>query len=152
MNKTIVIESAVIVLVAVVTIFFVYKSARQETPTVGQKTQEAGNQTKWEAKTDDQASVAVVVTPLDLSPVSQEWKFAVVMDTHSVELNHDMVASAILVDDQGKEYAALRWEGASEGHHREGLLMFNKMTPTPQVLKLKISNIGSVVRIFSWKF
>ena len=108
-------------------------------------------QQKWESKTDDQASVTVIVTPSDLSLESNEWKFGVVMDTHSVELDQDMSSVAVLVDDGGKEYKSLRWEGSQPGgHHREGTLVFNPITPYPQNLKLKIEDIGSVQRLFLW--
>ncbi|MCK9211780.1 MAG: hypothetical protein WC798_03490 [Candidatus Paceibacterota bacterium] len=107
---------------------------------------------KWETKTDEQASVTVVVTPLDLSAESNEWKFDVVMDTHSVELDKDMTKISVLVDDQGKEYKPIRWEGAEPGgHHREGVLIFGQIVPNSQSIKLKISDVGDVVRSFIWQ-
>ena len=106
---------------------------------------------KWETKTEEQASVTVVVTPLDLSPQSKEWKFDIGMNTHSVELDQNMTKIVVLLDDQGKEYKPLRWEGAEAGgHHREGVLIFNKITPIPKSLRLKIFDVGGVVRIFAW--
>ena len=45
---------------------------------------------KWESKIDEQASVTVTVTPSDLSLESKEWKFDVVLNTHSVELDQDI--------------------------------------------------------------
>jgi len=92
-----------------------------------------------------------VVTPLDLSPQSKEWKFDIGMNTHSVELDQNMTKIVVLLDDQGKEYKPLRWEGAEAGgHHREGVLIFNKITPIPKSLRLKIFDVGGVVRIFAW--
>ena len=73
------------------------------------------------------------------------------MDTHSVELDQDMTKITVLVDDQGKEYKPLGWEGTVGGHHREGMLIFNQITPTPKSVKLKISGIGDVVRSFVWQ-
>jgi len=106
---------------------------------------------KWESKIDDQANITVTVTPSNLSFDSKEWKFSVVMDTHSVELDQDLVKLALLIDDKGKEYKPLRWEGAPiGGHHREGVLIFNQITPTPKSIELKISGIGGVVRSFKW--
>ena len=108
-------------------------------------------QQKWETKIDDQASVTVTVTPIILSVESEEWKFDVVMDTHSVELDQDMTKVAILTDDSGKEYGPVRWEGApAGGHHREGILFFVPITPYPQHLKLNIKDVGGVQRLFSW--
>ena len=80
-----------------------------------------------------------------------EWKFDIAMNTHSVELNQDMTKVAVLVDDQGKEYKPISWQGAeSGGHHREGVLIFNQITPTPKSIELKITGIGGVVRNFVW--
>ena len=111
----------------------------------------SGTQQKWESKIDDQASVTVTVTPIILSVESEEWKFDVVMDTHSVELDQDMTKVAILTDDSGKEYGPVRWEGAlAGGHHREGILFFVPITPYPQHLKLNIKDVGGVQRLFSW--
>lgn len=105
----------------------------------------------WEAKTDDQASVTVTITPLDISPESPEWRFNIVMDTHSVELDEDVTKVAVLVDDRGKAYTPLAWQGTSGGHHREGILVFSPLTPKPESIELKISGIGGVMRSFSWR-
>jgi hypothetical protein len=111
----------------------------------------SGTEQKWETKTDEQANVTVVVTPLDLSPRSSQWKFDIGMNTHSVELDQDMTKSVVLVDDQNKEYAPVTWDGPAGGHHREGVLTFNAITPTPKSINLKISDIGGVIRNFSWQ-
>ncbi|MDP3956073.1 MAG: hypothetical protein Q8Q18_02425 [bacterium] len=106
---------------------------------------------KWESKIDDQASVTVTVTPSNLLLESNEWKFDVVMSTHSVELDKDMTQVTILVDDAGNEYKPLRWEGApAGGHHREGVLIFAQITPYPQQLKLIIKDVGGIQRLFLW--
>ena len=74
------------------------------------------------------------------------------MDTHSVELDQDMLRIAVLVDDKDKEYKPLRWEGAEPGgHHREGVLIFNQIVPSPKSIKLKISSIGEAERNFIWQ-
>jgi len=107
---------------------------------------------KLEPKTDSQASVTVKVTPSDTSPQSAEWKFDVAMDTHLVELNQDMLKSAVLVDDQEKGYTPLRWDGPNAGgHHREGTLVFQPISPLPKSIELKISGVGGVIRDFSWQ-
>ena len=106
---------------------------------------------KWESKIDEQASVTVTVTPSDLSLKSNEWKFDVVMNTHSVELDQDIVEATILVDNPGEEYKPLRWEGAGPGgHHREGTLVFAPIKPYPQHLNLFIKDISGVKRSFAW--
>ena len=73
------------------------------------------------------------------------------MNTHSVELDQDMTKIAVLVDGQEKEYKPISWEGPVGGHHREGVLIFNQITPIPKSVELKISSIGDVVRSFTWE-
>jgi hypothetical protein len=105
----------------------------------------------WETRIDEQAGVTVSVTPTFPSPGSKEWTFNVVMNTHSVELDQDMTKVAILIDEQGNEYKALKWDGPDGSHHREGVLIFGKMTPAPRSIELRISGIGGVVRSFTWQ-
>lgn len=111
---------------------------------------EAPSSVSYETKKDEQASVTVEVKPLELSPSASQWTFEVVLDTHSVELDDDMAASAFLVDDKGKEYAALAWEGDPPGgHHRKGILKFQSFSQI-DVVQLKIRGIGGTERIFEW--
>lgn len=105
----------------------------------------------WETKIDEQASVTVTVTPIDMSSQSKEWKFAVAMDTHSVELGQDLLATATLIDNQGEEYKPTRWDGPTGGHHREGVLVFSRITPIPSSIQLEITDIGDIKRNFTWQ-
>ena len=140
--------------VFVVGIFVLYFSGptEQKILTFLETNQPTNDPQKWETKTDNQANVTVVITPLDLSPQSAVWKFDIGMNTHSVELDQDMTEVAVLVDDQGKEYRPLNWDGPIGGHHREGVLIFNQITPIPKSVELKISDVGSVIRSFIWQF
>lgn len=150
-RKTITILTLALAFLGGFLIFYRGGPAKQITPVANQTNQQSTTTKQgWETKTEEQASVTVVVTPLDLSSNSKEWKFDVGMNTHSVELDQDMTKIAILVDDQGKEYKPIRWEGPVGGHHREGVLIFNQITPTSKSVELKISGIGGVVRSFIW--
>ena len=148
MKKIIITILSIAAFVAGFIIFYQNRPALQTPASNGN--QQSSNSQKWETKTDDQASVNVVVTPLDLSQQSSEWKFDIGMNTHSVELDQDMTKSTVLVDDQGKEYAPTKWDGPVGGHHREGTLSFAPITPYPQHLTMKIKGIGGVDRSFSW--
>lgn len=119
---------------------------------VGQLSQPDDLGQNLESKTDNQAGVAIVVTPVDTLPLGEEWKFNIVMDTHSVELDQDLTRIAILVDDQGREYQPLAWQGAEPGgHHREGALTFPALDATSAFVELQIKNVGGVAeRIFKW--
>ncbi|MFA6076574.1 MAG: hypothetical protein WC735_00690 [Candidatus Paceibacterota bacterium] len=151
-NKTLTILTLALAFLGGFLFFYRGGPAKQITPVANQANQQVTTTKQgWETKTEEQANVTVVVTPIDLSPNSKEWKFDVGMNTHSVELNQDMTKIAVLVDDQGKEYKPLSWDGPVGGHHREGVLIFNQITPAPKSVELKISSIGDVVRSFTWQ-
>ena len=150
-NKTLTILTLVLAFLGGFLFFYRGGPTKELAPVANQTSGQTAPRQTWETKTEEQESVTVVVTPIDLSPNSKEWKFDVGMNTHSVELDQDMTKITILVDDQGKEYKPLRWEGAEAGgHHREGVLIFNQITPNPKSVELKIFSIGNVVRIFKW--
>ena len=137
-------------LIAFVGGFLIFYNPKPASSPTQENSSVSNTQQKWESKVDDQTSVTVTVTPSDLSAESGEWKFDIVMSTHSVELDQDMTKVAILVDDFDKEYSPIRWEGApAGGHHREGVLIFAPVAPYPQDLKLNIKDIGGVQRLFS---
>ena len=131
--------------------FLVFYNPKPASIPVQENSSVSNAQRKWESKVDDQASVTVTVTPTLFSEESGEWKFDIVMDTHSVELDQDMTKVSILIDEQGTEYKALNWDGPTGGHHREGVLTFNEITPAPKSVELKITDIGGVVRTFNWQ-
>lgn len=105
-----------------------------------------------ETKESVEGPVSVTVTPLGLENNSPTWNFEVSLDTHSEELSADLAAVSELVDDQGKLYLPISWEGDGPGgHHREGVLKFNPIPPKPKSIELKIKNIGGVLeRSFKW--
>lgn len=106
----------------------------------------------WEAKADQQGGVSVEVRPIELSKTAITWKFAVVLSTHSVELNEDLAQTAVLVDDQGQEYRPTSWDGSPPGgHHREGELLFKPVVPRPSFVELKVRAVGGIQeRVFKW--
>ena len=132
-------------------IFYQSRSTERKAPTNDQINQQTSAKQNWESKIDDQASVTVTITPVGISPQSKEWKFNIVMDTHSVELDQDLIKTAILFDDSDKEHKPLNWDGSVGGHHREGVLIFNQIIPTPNSIELRISGIGDVIKSFSWQ-
>lgn len=161
MKKTAIITLLIAAFLGGFLIFYQNRSTEQNPPTtnslrqsdseVNQTEQQANNSQKWETKTDEQANIAVAVTPLDLSPESAEWKFNVVMDTHSVELDQDLIKNSLLIDDGGNEFKPIKWDGPTGGHHREGVLTFNRIMTIPKSIELKIIGTGDVVRSFAWQ-
>jgi hypothetical protein len=102
------------------------------------------------AQSSAERGVTVKVTPKAFGPAG-EWEFAVVLDTHSTELNDDLVKAAVLVVD-GNELRPVSWTGAAPGgHHREGVLKFQAPRPAPQAVELRIQRAGeTAARVFRW--
>lgn len=103
------------------------------------------------AQTSDAQMVAVTVTPKEL-PATGEWQFGVTMNTHVAPLEDDLVASAVLVDAQGRTHAPLAWRGDGPGgHHRKGVLAFAPITPRPSAIELRVQRRGEpTARSFKW--
>jgi len=99
------------------------------------------------------SGVTVTVVPQELAPSSNSWDFKVVLDTHSQELTDDLVKTTTLLDDKGKKYVPISWEGAGPGgHHREGTLKFHAISPKPQNIELQIQRAGETApRSFRWQ-
>ncbi len=106
---------------------------------------------QWSNQIVDQENITVSVTPIDLSESAEKWKFKVVIDTHSVELDQDLTASSYITDDNGNIEFPVEWDGSSPGgHHREGVLSFEAIEPFPSFLELRISDVGEAERLFQW--
>lgn len=127
------------------------KNASTSTNTVN-LTQNKNSNSSLETKENTEGPVSVAVTPRSLENGSSAWSFDITLNTHSEELSEDLVAVSELVDDQGKSYRPTSWEGAPPGgHHREGTLKFNPISPKPKSLELKIKNAGGIPeRSFKW--
>ena len=105
------------------------------------------------AKTDLQTqsvtigTVTYKVTPKTITRSATTWDFEVTLDTHTGSLDQDLVAIVRLVDDKGREYKAIKWEGDPPGgHHREGTLSFQPIDLKPKKIILQIEE-----RKFEWK-
>jgi YHS domain-containing protein len=95
--------------------------------------------------------VMVEVTPLALAP-DQPWQFEVQLNTHSVALDQDMAASAVLLTADGQEMQAEQWKGDPPGgHHRSGILLFTPPVPAPDTVILKIRGVAVDERVFTWR-
>ncbi len=103
----------------------------------------------FEAKINSEGSVTIEVVPKNID----EGTFAVILNTHSVELSDDLTKAAVLKDENGKEYRPIGWEGAPPGgHHREGILKFGPISPQTKSIALKIIQVGGIEeRNFIWQ-
>lgn len=105
---------------------------------------------------DSQGAVTVKVTPLNLKAPSATLDFAVVLDTHSVDLSMDLAELAVLRVDTGVEVDAAAWPIGS-GHHYEGTLSFPAQTADgtslldgATTLTLVIQDVDAPERLFEW--
>lgn len=103
--------------------------------------------TKLTAQSSDIGDVIVEVTPLSAS------EFKVSLETHSVELDNDMVRDISLIDSSGQTHRPISWDGSPPGgHHRQGIIKFGQ-SPTSGSISLEVRNIGGIPeRRFSWNF
>jgi len=104
------------------------------------------------AQTNSEGRVSVTVTPLDVSPTAESWRFDVQLNTHVTPLDQDLMQIAVLIDSAGNELKPTAWQGDPPGgHHRHGVLIFAPIQPAPLSLTLKLGSIGSVgERSFTW--
>lgn len=109
--------------------------------------------TGLETQTSSARGVTVKATPKNVAGDAATWEFAVVLDTHSQDLNDDLLKSAMLLDPEGKQNAPIAWEGAAPGgHHREGVLRFKALSPRPQAIELQITRPDeTATRSFRWQ-
>jgi hypothetical protein len=105
------------------------------------------------ARSNDTAGVRVVVTPKALGPGVTIWEFEIVMDTHTKPLNENLPQVAVMVDNAGRRYTPVAWQGDPPGgHHRKGVLKFSAPTEMPQTVELRIDGVGGAgIRMFRWE-
>lgn len=103
------------------------------------------------AQTSNAQAVAVQVKPRSLEgPV---WEFEVSFNTHSQDLQDDLLKTSVLVGPDGRQVAPLAWKGAAPGgHHRSGVLRFAAVQPLPDPLVLRMQRPGEAQpRVFQWR-
>jgi len=105
------------------------------------------------AQTSSAGGVTIKVTPKNLANQAGGWEFAIGLDTHSQDLSDDLVKSSLLLDDAGGQHSPTAWDGAPpRGHHREGVVRFEPISPRPQSIELQITRAGDdAPRSFRWQ-
>ncbi|MDO8307181.1 MAG: hypothetical protein Q7V58_02345 [Actinomycetota bacterium] len=88
--------------------------------------------------------IEVTVTP---TMASGKAGFALVLDTHSVELDMDLAAAATLTVD-GRDAGTASWVGQEPGgHHREGTLTFSADVGDGSILVLRLDGLAEPVEV-----
>lgn len=106
-------------------------------------------QESFTVQSSDQGEVSIEATPVVLEP-GKEAKFNVVFNTHSVELDYDLLKLSSLSDDKGNKLAPISWSGGSGGHHLNGELVFPSISAKAKSAQLIIANISGFDRSFTW--
>ena len=103
-------------------------------------------------KTQTVSGGGVTVKVTYLSQTEHESRFAVALDTHSVNLDsYNLRDLSILRDDTGILLQPTSVENKGSGHHREVLLTFPRPSTRRQWLELVIKDIaGEKERTFRW--
>lgn len=101
-------------------------------------------------QTNKEGAVVITITPM--TQAGNRWDFKIALDTHSEELTADLTKTTILIDENGREYMPISWEGdLPGGHHREGVLKFGPISQTSKTIELIIRGIGGMPeRKFMW--
>jgi hypothetical protein len=95
------------------------------------------------AKTVTAGEITVRLEPHHLDASGAE--FAVTLDTHSEELDMDLVAGATLVVNS-TEWPTTAWDGdGPSGHHREGRLRFDATGPPAGPVELTLDGFPDPV-------
>ena len=83
---------------------------------------------------------------------TDEPRFQLVLDTHSVNLDaYDLKSIAVVRDDTGKAYPSTSVENKGGGHHREAIMSFSKLSPEVKRVDLVIKDVAGVKeRVFRW--
>lgn len=99
----------------------------------------------------DGSGVTVKATPPPALEGLPEWAFVISLDTHSQDLDDDLVTTTVLIAD-GVELKPLRWTGqAPAGHHREGVLVFPNPGSQPIEMELRMQRAGEALpRVLHW--
>ena len=132
------------------------QSASSGTGLSGQSMQDTGD---WEqtVQVDEQGSVVIEVTPLNLNTPAEKLAFEISMNTHSVDLSMDLAQLATLTTDAGITVHAAGWDAPRGGHHVNGKLLFPSTVDGNPVLAgatdvtIQIRDVDASLRTFVWR-
>jgi hypothetical protein len=102
-------------------------------------------------RSDSGGGVTVKVT--HLKNTSDDLRFSVALDTHSVNLDgYDLKALSFMRDDTGAVMQPSRVDNKGSGHHREVVLVFPRASASWNWLEVIIKDVAGVKeRTFRWE-
>ncbi len=145
---------ALIVSITIIAVWLIYssRSAARQSQTNSSDISQSSN-SSYGTRERSEENVTISVTPQTLA-VNTRPSFYVEFETHSVELDFDVPAISLLIDDQGNSLGNPKWEGSPPGgHHRKGTLSFtDKLSDSAKNITLTFKDIATVpARIFTWE-
>lgn len=143
-----IILSAIILVINFTSGYNLKKTSQSPSPLPSSQNQDQ----KPETKKDNQGTISISVTPLNIQENLSTWNFEIILDTHTGSIDTNLVADSELIDDQENITKPASWEGDPPGgHHRKGILKFNSVSSKPKSLELKIINVDGIPqRVFKW--
>ena len=107
---------------------------------------------KFQTQENEGGNVTVTVKP-EILEIGKDPSFYIEFNTHSVELNFDVVKQANLLDEKGYRITDAEWKGSPpEGHHRNGILVFNQPLINTKFVELILTDIAEIPeRKFRWE-
>lgn len=135
----------IIIIIVIITISLAWNYLRDISTTE--------NKTVFESQTSEADGVVITVKPLfSVDEKTSFWNFQLTLDTHSTELSEDLTAASLLLDETGRTYQPITWEGDPPGgHHRQGILKFRSITPQPKSITLKLERFSKTNQVFTWQ-
>jgi hypothetical protein len=102
-----------------------------------------------QTRVSEGAGVTISISPSKIA--GSEWAFKVVMDTHSGALADDLQQTSVLFVN-GAEFRPVSWTAPADGHHREGILVFNGLATATGPVEMRVTRPGEPAsRLFRWE-
>lgn len=106
----------------------------------------------YDRQSSQENGVRVDVVPVQLQH-GQSVRLEIRLNTHSGQLDKDLMAVSVLKDEMGKTYQPTGWDGSPPGgHHRSGILTFPELSQDSGSITLIIKGVAGVPeRSFTWR-
>lgn len=107
------------------------------------------NSSNLETISQKSGTIEITATP---KLTDSRYEFDITLDTHSIELNYDLISLSSLTNENGQTVKPSGWKGDKPGgHHRKGKLFFPSFPGKPKVLNLSINGIEGEDVNFKWE-
>ena len=135
-----------LVIVVIFLVFNVVKKTDKKFTVIKTANSVSKQEKNLNSQENEGGNVTVKVKPKVLK-IGERPMFELEFETHSVDLDFDVVQISSLVDEKGKIFNNSIWEGSGPGgHHREGTLTFNTVLSETKFVELIIKDVAGVLQ------